>query len=291
MKSIVYRTKALFKIRFLRNILLISLIGTLSMPLIVRFVISPMFASYLVSITEDDALRVATHLAQTLDVASGSLTHKSIPDAFIARSDSLLKTLRLKKIRIFALNGEALFSTDRDEIGELNEKPYFLQEVAKGHLYSQVVQKSRMTAEGEIATADVVETYVPIRDLDGEVGGAFEIYFEITERWATLKEIMHWSAMGLMIVVILILAALFFALIHAAEITLKRQREQIELQLAADVMANTEEGIIVTDANGVIESVNRAFTELTGYTLEEAKGKNPRFLQSGRHNKKFFEAL
>jgi PAS domain S-box-containing protein len=39
--------------------------------------------------------------------------------------------------------------------------------------------------------------------------------------------------------------------------------------------------VIVTNAAGEIEFVNRRFVEVTGYALEEVKGKNPRFLKSG----------
>jgi hypothetical protein len=88
MKSIIHSTKALFQIRFLRNILLASLGGTLSMPLIVQFAITPQFANYLVSITEDDSRRIAAHLAQGLDVSTASLSSASLPREFVTQSDS-----------------------------------------------------------------------------------------------------------------------------------------------------------------------------------------------------------
>ncbi len=261
------------------------------MPLIMQFVITPRFADYLVSITEEDARRIATHLAQGLDVSSDSLSIASLPQEFVDRSDLLLETFGLKKFRIFSADGEAIFSTQWEEIGEVNKKAYFQQEVMKGHLYTQLVQKSRTTAEGDIATSDVVETYVPVRNSAGGIVGAFEIYFDITERWFWLKGITHLSAMGSMLVVTVIMVALYFALLHVARVTIERQKEHLKLQLAADVMANTEEGILVTDAKGCIESVNRAFTEQTGYTWEEVRGLNPRFLQSGRHDKAFFKRM
>jgi diguanylate cyclase (GGDEF)-like protein/PAS domain S-box-containing protein len=47
----------------------------------------------------------------------------------------------------------------------------------------------------------------------------------------------------------------------------------------------------VTDAYGTILRLNRAFTNITGYTAEEAVGKNPRLLQSGRHDVAFYAAM
>jgi diguanylate cyclase (GGDEF)-like protein/PAS domain S-box-containing protein len=63
------------------------------------------------------------------------------------------------------------------------------------------------------------------------------------------------------------------------------------LQRAAEVLENLHEGVLVTDAAGNIVLVNAAFSRITGYSEAEAQGRNPRFLQSGRHNQKFYEAL
>lgn len=47
--------------------------------------------------------------------------------------------------------------------------------------------------------------------------------------------------------------------------------------------------VVITNAAGAIVFVNRAFTEETGYTLEEVVGHNPRLLNSGRHDRAFFQ--
>jgi diguanylate cyclase (GGDEF)-like protein/PAS domain S-box-containing protein len=54
---------------------------------------------------------------------------------------------------------------------------------------------------------------------------------------------------------------------------------------------NSSEAMIVTDANNVIDSVNPAFESITGFTLAEVKGKNPKVLSSGRHDKAFYEGM
>ncbi|MGZ5026197.1 MAG: PAS domain S-box protein, partial [Methylobacter sp.] len=60
-----------------------------------------------------------------------------------------------------------------------------------------------------------------------------------------------------------------------------RKRDEIDLRIAATAF-ESQEGMIVTDANMNILRVNSAFTDITGYTAEEVVGKNPRLLQSGR---------
>lgn len=49
--------------------------------------------------------------------------------------------------------------------------------------------------------------------------------------------------------------------------------------------------VVITDRNGNIEYVNPKFTQLTGYTYEEAKGKNPRILKSGRQPVEYYKKL
>lgn len=66
---------------------------------------------------------------------------------------------------------------------------------------------------------------------------------------------------------------------------------QERLALAANIVENTVEGIMITDRNGVIHSVNASFTRLTGYTPAEAIGKTPSILKSGRQDKAFYDAM
>jgi len=64
-----------------------------------------------------------------------------------------------------------------------------------------------------------------------------------------------------------------------------------DLMLFAEVIKNTEEAIIISDANNIIVSVNRAFVRITGYSEAEVIGKNPRLLSSGRQDKEFYLAM
>ncbi|NWO05286.1 MAG: PAS domain S-box protein, partial [Alteromonadaceae bacterium] len=59
----------------------------------------------------------------------------------------------------------------------------------------------------------------------------------------------------------------------------------------AEVFQHSQESIIIADSKGTILNVNPAFTRITGYALEEARGKNPRILSSGRQNRQFYEDL
>lgn len=71
----------------------------------------------------------------------------------------------------------------------------------------------------------------------------------------------------------------------------ERNAAQEQLRLAAKVIDNTMQGVMITDTSGTIVSVNPAFTELTGYAPSEALGNTPRLLKSGHHGPEFYTSM
>ena len=70
------------------------------------------------------------------------------------------------------------------------------------------------------------------------------------------------------------------------------ERKQIEAKLRIAATAfDSQEGMMVTDANKVILQVNNAFTEITGYSSAEAVGRTPGMLKSGHHDESFYNAM
>ncbi|MEN9479856.1 MAG: hypothetical protein RLZZ298_1251 [Pseudomonadota bacterium] len=80
----------------------------------------------------------------------------------------------------------------------------------------------------------------------------------------------------------------FFVLI--SDITSLKEAKA-ELELTDTAYKNSLEGIMITDAKGIILSVNPAFTGITGYTAEEAIRQTPRLLKSDRHDEAFYAAM
>jgi diguanylate cyclase (GGDEF)-like protein/PAS domain S-box-containing protein len=72
-----------------------------------------------------------------------------------------------------------------------------------------------------------------------------------------------------------------------AEDITQRKRDEEALRVAA-VAFETHEGILITDALSNIVRVNRAFTDITGYSAEEVLGRNPRIMSSGRQDRLFY---
>jgi diguanylate cyclase (GGDEF)-like protein/PAS domain S-box-containing protein len=70
----------------------------------------------------------------------------------------------------------------------------------------------------------------------------------------------------------------------------ERKHTEHQLQIAATAF-ESQEGMIITDANSLILRVNQAFVAITGYTSGEVIGKNPKILSSGRQDANFYISM
>jgi len=71
----------------------------------------------------------------------------------------------------------------------------------------------------------------------------------------------------------------------------KRRRREFELLKLSRAVEQSPVSIVITDVAGYIEFINPKFSELTGYSAEEAIGRNPRVLKSGNTPKSTYKDL
>ena len=74
------------------------------------------------------------------------------------------------------------------------------------------------------------------------------------------------------------------------DITERKRIEQEHTRLAA-ALESAGEAVLITDTDGTIQFVNPAFERLTGYSSDEAIGRNPRILKSGYHSSEFYREM
>jgi sigma-B regulation protein RsbU (phosphoserine phosphatase) len=74
------------------------------------------------------------------------------------------------------------------------------------------------------------------------------------------------------------------------DVTRKKETEA-NIQMLTNAVEQTADGIIICDRSGIIEYINPAFEQTTGYSLKELAGLTPRILKSGVHDDAFYEKL
>ncbi len=71
----------------------------------------------------------------------------------------------------------------------------------------------------------------------------------------------------------------------------ERKKNERKLRMLSEAVRQSPESIVITDINGTIEYVNESFVTNTGYSREEALGRNPRILNSGRTPSETYTAM
>jgi signal transduction histidine kinase len=245
---------SILKIPILRNILLVSLAIVIVLPLYDVLFIYPAFTKLLIADKKNDAIQIARHLSSFL-VSQDSELKKNLLQVHLAEEMAQLGQVRddfdLIKLKFFSKSGEVIFSSDATEMGNINNKRYFHEIVAKGEVYAEVIQKDTESLEGQKMLADVVETYVPLMK-DKDFMGAFEIYYDITARRAELDSLLSRSS--------LVLFGLAFALLSVITITLFREKKIIteRKKIQARLREAQKMEAIATLAGGIAHEFNNA---------------------------------
>jgi preprotein translocase subunit YajC len=167
---------------------------------------------------------------------------KMIPGGLEASIRRDLTTFNLWKIRFFDPDGKILYSSEKAEIGNINQKPYFLEVVAKGQIFTHMVRKEENTQDGPPTPYDVVETYIPIMS-ENMFNGACEVYVNATELMQRVKAVFRHSYIifSLIIFILLILIVVFALRMDRAA---KERENMIQKLQAALAEVKTLRGII-----------------------------------------------
>ncbi len=234
---------------------------SLGVPLVAYRLASTGARALLASISEDEAVRLAEHLRPLVEVREEQLI---LGEAFPGGVAKLQAAFRLWKLKVFLPTGEVAYSTDPKDLGSVNQHPYFRHVVARGEAFTELVQKGRLTLEGQLVLEDVVEAYVPILDRGRSVG-VFEVYYEISERVAALERLLRWLAVLPLGVSLGFLAVIGGVLWRASRAEGLRARAEEELRRAHEELeARVEErtrALEVTNRTLVDEAASRRAAE------------------------------
>jgi hypothetical protein len=198
-------------------------------PLYTIFFQHPSFARLLRFSTTNEVARLASHLSSFLDIELHDIKKDSLSEDAIRQITILMKDPHIVKVKIYALSGETLYSTDREEIGSINDNPYFQRIVTSGTPISKEVPKNSLSLQRQRFNRDVIETYVPIVEKAKTVG-VFEIYYDITVEQQMLRVLINRSSGIMFIMAVVLLTAVVVSIIKANQYMQERARAEEELR-------------------------------------------------------------
>lgn len=184
--------------RLFALIVSLSFLAVIILSCINLFSLAPAYEQLIIKETELAAVKTARHLRELL-VVKEELSQLSTTPGFVPGVNKAVRDFGLMKLKLFASNGETIFSTDGKDIGTVNKHDYFHNIVARGGVFTKVIRKDQKSLEGQTFSVDVVETYVPIMSA-GRFLGAFEIYLDVTENLRALEGLLHRSNLLLLLV-------------------------------------------------------------------------------------------
>lgn len=241
--SISIAIKRFFSDRLLHILLLTGIIIPIFIPLRTYLFILPQFSDKLLIYSEEEALKTANHINNHVI----TLDHDQIVVDAPLRNDlhSIMAEFGLEKIKLFSEKGRILFSTSEEDIGKMNKHDYFHEQVAKGKIFSKIVTKNHKTLEGRVVNRDVAEIYVPIMR-GGHFTGAFELYYDLTERKDELDALLRKEAIVSIAISLIMIGMLSIMILQTRRAMLEQknaddQLKAINQNLEQIVTAKTDE--------------------------------------------------
>ncbi len=165
--------------RYIKNVFILAFLIAVFIPFVNYYFILPSFTHFLVEATENEAIRVSTHLSSMILTNDSELNKTNVSRFFNTdKAGAFVKDFNLLDIKVFSPEGHVLYSTKPHEAGRDSVHPYFSRLTAAGRPLTKIRQ-GKQSIEGERAPMEVVETFIPVI-FKGKFAGAVEIYNDIT---------------------------------------------------------------------------------------------------------------
>jgi two-component system sensor histidine kinase/response regulator len=210
--------------------------------------------------------------------------------------ETTMPSMLLKCAEAIVLHVDAAFA----RIWTLNVAEQVLELQSSAGLYTHTNGNDARIPVGKFTIGEIAQSREP--HLTNEVIGDVRVH---DQEWALREGLVSFAGYPLVVDNQLIgVMALFgrqpmtdaslAALASVADgIAMGIQRRQITESLRVNVtaMEAAASGIAITDAHGILQWINPAFTKLTGYSAAEACGQSSKILKSGKHTPEFYDQL
>ncbi len=261
--------------RLLRLLVLVALI---SMVLILSLTVVGIHRSSVADvlrIAEDDAVRIGTVMVeqQYRYLFGGGEQSISIKPEDMRMFDShvrgFLHPFAIVKIKVFAIDGTIVYSTDKKIIGKSVVDNPRLERALNGEVDSHQETKEQVVdlAEEQLLDVDVVVTYLPVRNLGGEVAGSFELYLDVTRYRAEITKRVTTSA-AILAVILLVVFALSFIVVRMGAKQLKSLLFRLRKLAVTDPLTGVyNRGALLSRAEEELSRLERRKAQPSGNSL------------------------
>jgi PAS domain S-box-containing protein len=235
---------------------------------------------------EDITQRKQAEILQRVqyNIADAVVTSKSITELFTLVRNELSSIINVNNFFIALYDEKSgLLTSDvnRDEVEELSEWK------AKGSMTGYVIETEKTLLLNKNDILELIES-----GKAGMIGVIPEVWLGVPFKVAgkvigvlVVQSYDNPKAYNKTSVEILEIVA------HELSIFIQHKKSEEETIKLSTAIMQSPASIVITDPKGNIEYVNPKFSTISGYTLDEVKGKNPRFLKSGEHDLEFYKKM
>ena len=265
-----------FKNKFLRVILILSLLVITTYPAININIINPVVTRSTVNNIKHDAERSALGLVLPPGLSKRELKEDDIQGDLLSQVKQIENKLDVMKLKIYTKLGNTIYSSDPREIGEINRERYFTDSISKGVARTNLLRKDIKDSEGKKETVYIVRTTVPIL-IDGSVIGTLETYYDLKNRIRGFdRQVRRYSTFLFVLGFALIIGIILMAFIMAkTEDNLKKSQKELgqAKQKLERLIESSTDAIVTADKSGKVVLFNKGAEALTGYRREEVIGR------------------
>jgi len=221
----------------------------------------------LIESAEAKALEWANFLKEDIQDLGGALTRGRLTEDEARLIEAARNAAKIIRYKFYDAAGVIVHASRPGDIGKINNKPYFLNEVRTGKTHAEI-ERDDLDVYG--AGIELIsEAYVPVM-ADGQFLGAIEVYVDLTAKAAAMTRLGHYAFFGLLGFLTLLgtTAALIFGnalklrqRAHA-EIEKSDHEARLSRQRLVDALGAISEGFALYDEDDRLVISNAKFKRL-----------------------------